>query len=340
MQEPEQLWLRVLDELGEPVSQTVTDSVLYTAGLEASYRGLGAKTSGSKGSSTTSAIAMSLASQAIKAIKSQGRTLMLDDFHYVPKEVKKTLAEQLKGAVHKGMSVLLLAVPHRSDDAIRSNPDLRGRVEGIEIAPWGDHELRQIGEIGFPLVGLSVSANTIEKLVSECLQSPLLMQALCLELCYLIEDEQTELSGFSVFHVTDSQFSSMARRIASKSDARSVVETLAEGPPRRGTARTAYKMKSGSRGDNYDVILNAMALDPPQLSLSFDDLMTRVQKVTDDQSPSGQQISTSLGRLQKIVDDSLKKDRVIDWESDKRRLTVIDPYFLFYLRWAEKPNLG
>ncbi|WP_411338549.1 AAA family ATPase [Sphingopyxis sp. J-6] len=50
--------------------------------------------------------------------------LLVDDFHYIPQDVQKSIIQTLKGAVFKGLSVILLAVPHRAFDPITVEQEL------------------------------------------------------------------------------------------------------------------------------------------------------------------------------------------------------------------------
>ncbi|MFQ9388404.1 MAG: hypothetical protein ACLR1V_05930 [Coprococcus sp.] len=42
-----------------------------------------------------------------------------------------------------GFKAVVVSLPYRSDDAIRLNPDLTGRILVIEIEPWKTEELEE-----------------------------------------------------------------------------------------------------------------------------------------------------------------------------------------------------
>ena len=60
--------------------------------------------------------------------RKHGFVLLLDDFHYADLKMQMYMARQFKDAVRKGFKVIIVSLPHRSDDAIRTNPDLQGRI--------------------------------------------------------------------------------------------------------------------------------------------------------------------------------------------------------------------
>ncbi len=61
------------------------------------------------------------------------KILVLDDFHYAPSETQYDIACQLKEVIRSGFKAVVISLPYRSDDAIRLNPDLTGRISIIEI---------------------------------------------------------------------------------------------------------------------------------------------------------------------------------------------------------------
>ena len=68
-------------------------------------------------------------------------SLLVDDFHYIPSAVQKSIIQSLKGAVYDGLSVILLAVPHRAFDPMTVEDEVQGRFKHIEIPPWDMSDL-------------------------------------------------------------------------------------------------------------------------------------------------------------------------------------------------------
>lgn len=53
------------------------------------------------------------------------------------------MAQQFKDAIRRGFKVIIASLLHRSDDAIRTNPDLQGRISIIDLEAWTKDELRK-----------------------------------------------------------------------------------------------------------------------------------------------------------------------------------------------------
>src|SRR5690349_17304980 len=87
--------------------------------------------------------------QVIRESENSTYVVFIDDFHYMTKETQQDVARQIKEAAEKGVSICTASVPHRADDVVRGNPELRGRVKAIDFSYWKPEETMQIGARGF-----------------------------------------------------------------------------------------------------------------------------------------------------------------------------------------------
>src|SRR6185437_11635881 len=101
------------------------------------------------------------------------------------------IGKQIKAAAEKGVRICTASVPHRSDDVVRSNTELRGRVTAIDTDYWKEEELEQIGYKGFQALNVDLAPPIMKRLVSEAFGSPQLMQAICLNFCFENKIEET-----------------------------------------------------------------------------------------------------------------------------------------------------
>ncbi|MGL6174481.1 MAG: hypothetical protein ACRC1P_07715 [Cellulosilyticaceae bacterium] len=129
--------------------------------------------------------------RVVQYFKTYSKVLILEDFHCVPKDIQYDIACQLKDVIRTGFRAIVISLPHRSDDIIKSNPDLMGRVSLIEIAPWTNEELKQIAIRGFEQLGISISDEVAARIALKSINSPLLMQSICFNILALNPDIQT-----------------------------------------------------------------------------------------------------------------------------------------------------
>lgn len=263
----------------------------------------------------------------------QGYTLVVDDFHYIARDVQSSLAEQFKEAARSGVTIVVVSVSHRSDESIRANPDLRGRVKCVDIPYWQPQELEIIANKGFPLLNMHLDNTLTQRLAKESISSPQLMQALCLQFCRDAEVDETlpSLADFG----SDQSLNTTLTRTASLANCKTAFDIIVTGPKPRGSERKTYNLITGKAGDVYYVILKAIARGEPLLTLPYAAIKNRVEEVVPSDPPRGVGIIQALQQMHNSVTEKLGEDRVLEWDEEKETLNILDPYFLYYLRWTK-----
>lgn len=271
--------------------------------------------------------------QVIAEIGGSDFTLLIDDFHYMPRGIQEEVAKQLKDAVRQNVKIIIASVSHRSDDVVRANPELRGRVTTVDLEYWESKELRAIATRGFGVLSTEVPQEFCNRLVSESAGSPQLMQAICLNTCFElnIREKQADAAAISP---SETQLRDVLERTAASTDFRSLVDVLDSGPKTRGTERKVYEFSDKTRGDVYRCVLKAVAANPPRLSLTYDELTRRVRSICVSEEPVGSSITGSCLHMSRLALEKFPKERVIDWDEQKQVFDIPDPYLLFYLRWS------
>ena len=260
----------------------------------------------------------------LRYFKETGKVLVLDDFHYAPEEIQYDIACQLKEVIRLGFKAVVISLPYRSDDAIRLNPDLTGRISVIEMEPWTDKELQIIAQKGFMELGISVSSELMERMAMESIHSPQMMQAVCLNIGLL---------PLNFPEITDKIIEESCRFTCANLPYADVVRILKSGPPTRGQQRLKYDMKDGSKRDIYSVILKILADNPPLIELNLNELTERIQNNVQNAKITTRKLRDSLKNWQKLIEEQGALYQVFEWKDDK--LHISDNLFLFYIRWSE-----
>lgn len=265
--------------------------------------------------------------RVIEYFKEHNKVLVLDDFHYAPEESQLYIAQQLKDAIRRDFKAIVISLPHRADDAIRKNADLQGRLSLINIQPWQLQELEEIARLGFQKLNISIEERLIERIAVESLTSPQLMQYICLSICTLLDADEKEITEIperileTAFKFTTMNF-----------EYRDVVKVLKDGPYTRGRERKQFQVKGG-HVDLYTLIIQAIAIDPPLMGMTLDELKQRIDSfITDGPKPDKKAIRDALAKLQMIIDERENIYKVFEWKD--QTLYILDPIFLFYLRWG------
>jgi hypothetical protein len=162
IEEPDDIWNRVLDWMDVPHSRAAGSAISGKVGAELGTEGTakipGFLSAGGSAKGTTevehsrdkeASFERRGLRQVVDEIANSDYVVLIDDFHYMPRDVQNEAAKIIKEAVRLGAKVCVASVQHRGDDVVRANPELRGRVRTIDLDYWKIDELNQIALTGF-----------------------------------------------------------------------------------------------------------------------------------------------------------------------------------------------
>lgn len=346
----EDLWDRVLDWMGAPssaskqtshsaqhhlggkVSGGVEIPLIAKGGGESSYQ----NTTSNADSATTTNVRTGLA-QVAKEIAGSDFTLLIDDYHYMDRQVQVEAAKQIKTAAERGIRICVASVPHRADDVVRSNPELRGRTTNLDTKFWTADELSQIALVGFQKLNATITTEAAKRFANEACGSPQLMQAICLQVCYKL-DLREEATKPVQMEVSDGLFAAVMEITSLQTDYSSLISQMHQGPKIRGVERKEFELIDGSVGDVYRCVLLAVAQDPPTMDLPYPVLMKRVEGVCKKASPVGSSVKEACKQIANFARGMYPSQRIVEFddEAGADTLSIVDPYWLFYLRSSTK----
>lgn len=306
-------------------ARVVKGSANFNAGIMGTGIGAGIGADTSENVVSTNQITASRArteTQVIRYIIDNDKVLVIDDFHYIPKEIQLYIARTLKTELFHGLKAVILSLPHRSDEAIILNPDLIGRTTSIEIPLWTTNELKEIAVKGFTLLNVPISDECINLLAQESISSPQLMQDNCFNLAYgSIGSSITTATVKAAFSETASNYAHYDK----------LVRTILHGPS-QGQGRRKLYQTADKDVDIYELMLMALKADPPVSKLSLEEIKNRISELL----VNHERITSSIisGTINKLI-SLIKKDMpdLDALEYKNKELYILDPFLLFYLRW-------
>jgi hypothetical protein len=345
-----ELWVRVLSWMDAPSSvvEQTTESRANKFGAEvggkgslfvAEASGKGSfDTTGTKSNSVTTTKADASLSRIVRDIANSEYVVFLDDFHYIPTDAQEDVARQIKAASERGIKVCTATVPHRADNVVRNNPELRGRLAQVDTTFWSPTELVEIAKSGFAKLQVKLPVSQMMNVALEACGSPQLMQRICLDVCFALGIEK-EFSELREMHFTPQQLKLILQQSSTHADFGTLVANLHKGPKERGSERRVYKLIDGTEGDVYRVILSGLAHGSPVMELHYSDLKERVEAVcVGEEGPSASSIVQACRQIAKIAHRIAPNERVLEWDDQELTgtMSIVDPYFLFYLRRSKK----
>jgi hypothetical protein len=339
----EDFWTSIVDQLdlfqattlgenrvsGEDISASVAAGVTLP-GVKAEA---GTATTYSTGETTSTSQTQSIPSRvvAVRGLATAGRALVIDDFHYLPRDLQGEVVRALKQLVFDGLPVVVIAIPHRRYDAVKVEKEMTGRILPVNIPAWDEDELSFIPRTGFALLKGQLSASMTRNLAQESIGSPHLMQEFCRAICRAhgigdtFGDTSADLDDAGIRAV----FTEIAETIG-----RPIFEKLARGPRQR-SDRIPRKLKNGTDTDIYGLVLHAMAhIRPGLVTLEYEQLRAAIRDVSAQDPPQLQEVARVLKHMSDIAATDQSSTPVIDFDEDEKRLHVTDPFFAFYLRWG------
>lgn len=127
-----------------------------------------------------------------KAVSESGKRLVLEDFHYVPEEEKKCLANDLKALYELHVPVILVGAWEQQQLLPQYNGDLAGRVDEINVR-WTDAELREVISKGEAALNILLSRPIRNAIVSDASGNVGLLQRLAERLCMAADVTVTQV---------------------------------------------------------------------------------------------------------------------------------------------------
>lgn len=307
---------------------SVEGNAFFLKGSAATKGAIGANNTSGKNFKRT----ISSKAAAITMLQSSEIPLIVDDFHYIDKGIQKSIVRALKAPIMHGLPVVFIAIPNRKYDAVEVEREMTGRIENIEMPVWEEEELESIAMQGFKALNVELSLPLITNLSRSAYGSPFLMQEFCRTICRRCEIEE---------YVKEKQYISdnidltdILVEIAEHSG-RSIFNKLKRGPRAR-SDRKKRLLKSGEQTDIYGVVLEGLkALKPGVESMPYELLRNNIKDVLAENPPQKNEISRVLDQIAKISYTDTSSTPVIDWQREENLITITDPFFAFFLRWAK-----
>lgn len=319
----EDFWETIANKVGIPLERDHTEiRTIEGQGLAGTKEGI------------TTSITESFRSNKDKVIQyfiANNLVLLLDDFHYASPSKQFEIAYQLKDAIRKRLRTVIISLPHRSDDAIRKNVDLSGRLNLINIEPWNTDELREIAVAGFNKLNMQIDLKIADSIAQESLSSPQLMQSICYNLSMILDIDNIDNPVIPDQDLLDQAYRMTSLNLLAYQE---VARKLKRGPNPRGQKRKTYMTIKNEEADIYELLLKTIANDPPTVSLSTDSIKRRIDVLLGDISdkPDRVKIKTALDQMQSIMQSSEPMYQVFEYKDDE--VYILEPLFLFFLRWG------
>lgn len=268
----------------------------------------------------------------IPVLRNLDALLVVEDFHYLSDSVKVTIFQQWKAFTDEEVSVVILGTTHHACDLAYSNKDLIGRISKIELTTWLKSDLIDIIKKGAAALNIDIPDTVQQHIADESVGLPIITQSICLEMLRKlgIQEQQSEkvvasmnnLGLYGVYNdVATSKYSQFE---------------LAYN-------RMIAGLRKRRRYKSYECMLGAFSLDPVVFRLKRTELCGRIANLPIPRSelPPEGSVKQALGLLNQLQEKVGVE--LLEWVERDDTLYIVEPTFLFYLRWrkarTETPNV-
>ena len=97
-------------------------------------------------------------------LKASGRRLIIEDFHYMSIDERRSFSFDLKALWDYGVFVIIVGVWSETNLLLHLNPDLAGRVDEISVA-WSRRDLREVLNKGEKKLNLNIDDSVKNRLI-------------------------------------------------------------------------------------------------------------------------------------------------------------------------------
>lgn len=125
-------------------------------------------------------------------LKASNRRLIIEDFHYMSTDDRRSFSFDLKALWDYGVFVIIVGVWSETNLLLHLNPDLAGRVDEISVA-WSPQDLREILNKGERKLNLNIGDNVKNRLVELAYTNAGVLQQLTL---FTLDEAEIEEKTF------------------------------------------------------------------------------------------------------------------------------------------------
>ncbi|GAA1854982.1 hypothetical protein [Asanoa iriomotensis] len=260
-----------------------------------------------------------------EALVASERRLVLEDFHYVSEDSRKSFAFILKALVDLGVYAIIIGIWPQDNVLPYYNGDLDGRVEDIHLT-WHEDELTDVLVRGTDAMRISMSPHLRRKLVEDAYANVGLLQRLTEKLCF--EEGMLQQQSRQAYLTVGESLT--RARAAVAADMRPRYEGFAE--------NFVLGMRRLTEGlEVYRHLLQELTLssDADLLDgISAKDLHDRITAIGESKI-TRTSLLRALARIDRLQAKMEIKPIVLTYNSHSQRVFVVDRSFLFFRKYGD-----
>ena len=260
-----------------------------------------------------------------RVLNASEKRLVIEDFHYVSENNRRSLAFMLKALGDYGVYVIVVGIWPEDHLLTYYNGDLDGRVEDVRLV-WEDDALQAVLDKGCKALNIEFTPEVQAAVVSDAYGNVGLVQRLAEHVCLAadITEEQSELRTVGAGGYLETARSSVSRSMKARYDA--FADNFVRGMKRMTEGLEVYKhiLRAFTAGTAEEL------LD----GIDSRDLLKRIQDANPEAKIRQSDLTQALDRVDRLQAKIEIRPQVLTYNRDRRRLFLADRSFLFYRRYG------
>jgi hypothetical protein len=256
-----------------------------------------------------------------KYIKAAGKFIVLENIHYCSSEFRTELSKDLHNFSDSDCKFIIVGVQHQADQVFIENRDLVGRLREIKSGVFSKDQVRQIVEIGGGLLNVQFTSQLIDQIYRESAGYAALVQDIAKNACISagVTSAQSETKILDCPGHIDRACTAIAESCAQVYS--KFCDDIAKGG------------RSDNSTDKYKWFLKLVRdKEIPSHGLLNTEVFKLIQDLGHDDIAQGS-VTQGLQYMNRLQQKRNITPPVLEYDQEKNRLFLLDPYFRFCLRW-------
>lgn len=254
-----------------------------------------------------------------ETLKSSGRRLVIEDFHYLPENVQEEFAYEMKAMGEYGVFVIVIGVWAKGNLLTYFNGELDGRVRDIHLA-WNDHDLHSVLHNGLQALELEMEPSIANKIVMDSYGNVGTLQRIAYELVANHSDSESKIAD-------PAELENAERQVAEEMSSRylTFVDNFVRGMRRMNKGLLVYQqlLKVVTTAEDEELV---EGIDSRVLHKRLDQNGGSIRQAD---------LTQALDRVDKLQAKISIRPPVLTYMKSTRRLVLADRSFLFYRLYSQ-----
>lgn len=261
------------------------------------------------------------------------KVIVLENFHYLPEEVQRTFAYDLRSFQELKVRFIILGVWKEANRLSQFNGELQDRILEIPVEPWDRVDFERIASKGSNLLGISFSSVILDYCIDNSFQSVGVFQELLKVTC-----QESDIHIKQAENIFLSDIEAYKRAILKKTEEYSGRHLKNLDAIASANSSSIVKDAPLPYFMNYYIVMHILKLGYSGINAGIgkESLLLAIKEVHHRKEElKNSQLTSALKALTELQCTKAINPPVLAYDSNSMQLKVVDSTFNFFLKNAD-----